>query len=211
MDYKNTKRIFIFVDESGDIGDPQHHRSSKHFSINILLTTDTGIKELERLVSSFRFYAGYTKELKDMKHKTGQQVIVQSFEKIVLDGLSKLFTLEIDKTSSYFQRLRKQTRNDLTNKYRLRNFLLRISLEYIVQVEKLSNVSPIEVVIDRYLNNEVLEQVLKQYLMSPDNKLPKFDAVVQVDSRYCNAIQMVDMMEQYKKDLDILITRIPQQ
>ena len=57
MDYNDTSKIFIFIDESGDTGDPRvHSTSSKTFTINLAVATDEGVTSLETSGAGFKIF-----------------------------------------------------------------------------------------------------------------------------------------------------------
>ena len=92
-----------------------------------------------------------------------------------------------------------------------RNFILRIALEYVAAVEGLLLFpKPIELVIDRYLDSRKMENNLKEYLMHPHRvNLPKFSHIEQVDSEYCPAIQMLDVIQKVKEVEGVGVMSIP--
>lgn len=215
MDYTKAKRIFIFIDESGDTGDFQNLSASDYFTINSLLTTDVSMQEIEKMLFDFRFYTGYTKELKHLQ-KDHLNLFIKIFYKAIQSNYARYFSLEIEK-SSYIGPYLKSIEKDTLNPNKFRNFLLRQALEYITSNQKLhlQNI-PIEVVIDRYIHNKKLEYNLKEYLWG-NYALPNFDAIVQVDSRYCHLIQFIDVIQKFQQDnahsdiinLNSLIVKIP--
>ena len=215
MDYTNAKRIFIFVYESGDSGDFTNPSSSDYFIINVLLTTDINMREIEKMLFDFRFYTGYTKELKYLQ-KEHINLFIKLFYKIIQNNYARYFSLEIEK-SSYIGPYLKSIEKDVLNPNKFRNFLLKKTLEHITTNEDLQSKNvPIEIIIDRYIHNQELEQNLKEYLWS-NYKLPNFDAIVQVDSRYCHLIQLIDIIQKFQQDnvhsdvidLNSLIIKIP--
>ena len=64
-----AKNDFIFVDESGDTGyklDPETGEllSSPYYVLAALHVTDESIRWINRHVAAFRFYTGFSRELK---------------------------------------------------------------------------------------------------------------------------------------------------
>ena len=81
-------------------------------------------------------------------------------------------------------------------------FIIRIALEYVAASEHLlSFQKPIELVIDRYIDSKAAEDNLIMYLKSNSYhiNLPKFIHIVQVDSRYCLPIQVLDVLQKIKE------------
>lgn len=196
MDYENAKVVFMFVDESGDTGDPfEHPDSTDNFIINIAIATDTGVMELDMLAAGYRTYNVYKKELKRMKKKG---------LKIISDGLHHLtnvmlYEIVINKRQYVGPYLRSTSRYQ-PNQRLFRNFILKVALEYITHSENLLKVQkPIELIIDRYLTNKNHEQNLREYLEKQFVRLPTFRHMIQVDSRYCPPIQVLDIVQKIKE------------
>ena len=113
MDYTKAKRIFIFIDESGDTGDFQNPSASDYFTINSLLTTDVSMQEIEKMLFDFRFYTGYTKELKHLQ-KDHLNLFIKIFYKAIQSNYARYFSLEIEKSSyigPYLKSIEKDTLN----------------------------------------------------------------------------------------------------
>ena len=69
---------------------------------------------------------------------------------------------------------------------------------------------PIELVIDRYLDSRDLENNLKEYLTHPHRvNLPKFSYIEQVDSEYCPAIQVLDIIQKIKGVESVGVISVP--
>ena len=206
MDYTKAKRIFIFIDESGDSGDVKNPTSSDHFHINALLTADVGLVALEEIIYNLRFYTNNKKELKKLQGRENIDMFDKIFEKIVIhDNIAQLFTLEFDKTKNTFQ-----PQDDIKDFHSFRKTLIGKSIQHIIHSKEVyPEKIPIEIVIDRYLADQASDQNLRNYL----NKICKLspeDAIVQVDSKYCNAIQLLDILQRCKGQLrDGVITNIP--
>lgn len=223
MDYRKTKKIFIFIDESGDVGDPLvHQSSSRHFTINIGVATEQGVEDMEHLIAGFKFFNNHKKELK----KIDGENLKNLTEKIPYLSDVQFYEMTIDKmryTGPYLKDGRYQ-RNPLW----FRNFILKKALEYISVEESLFAFGkPIELIIDRYAENKKDSDNLRTYLtentLSRTRKdvfsrrfqinLPKIlpAHVVQVDSRYCLPIQLLDIIQRAKCvcDMSRLCVSIP--
>ena len=197
MDYDNTSKIFIFIDESGDTGDPRvHSASSKAFTINLAVATDEGVTSLETFSAGFKFFNFYKKELKTLSGKNLKR-FAENF-KYLTDVMFYEITIDKDKYVGPYWRDGRYPRND---KF-FRSFILRVALEHVAASEHLlSFQKPIELVIDRYMDSKKAEDNLISYLKSKSYhiNLPNFVHIVQVDSRYCLPIQVLDVLQKMKK------------
>ena len=206
MDYDKTKKVFIFADESGDPGDPLLHTDSTDtFTITLCVATSEGVRNLEVAVSGFKFFHNYKKELKNLR-KGGLKNLAG-----IVNHLSDVVFYEIvinkrQYCGPYLRDVGKYHRNPRV----FRNFILRVALEYVVSAEDLLLFQkPIELVIDRYLDSLEMENNLKEYLMHPHRvNLPKFSHIEQVDSEYCPAIQMLDVVQKMKEIESVFVKSI---
>ena len=103
------------------------------------------------------------------------------------------FILEKAKyTGPYLKKIGKSDFAYDPNKFR--NFVVRRSFEYVFS--KLVTIDPemnnLEIVFDRYLESEKDEENLKQYLRN-NYRLPAFEKIVQVDSEYSEAVQVMTL------------------
>jgi hypothetical protein len=186
-------RVFVFIDETGDPGDPSNKSSSRYFQLNIIVIHRESLHVLNKHLSAFRYFKNSGKELK--RHNRDLEILTQIF--IELASVSNvLFSSFIINKENYFEDcIFNFTPNNL------RNFIIKISLEYIFN--KLTHIDSesnnIEIVFDRYLESEKDEYELKQYLRG-NYKLPKFDKIVQVDSEYSDSLQASDFLGKFVKD-----------
>ena len=202
----NKGRIFMFIDETGDPGHYFNPSSSKHFQLNITIVHRESPHRLNKHLASFGYFKDSGKELKryirdekvlaglcnDLAHK--DNVMFLSFI------LSKEYY--IDSYLKYFKKLKEDF-----NSSKFRNFVLRQSLEYVfnmlLKIE--TEIHNIEVVFDRYLESEADEDNLKKYLRG-NNRLPRLDKIVQIDSEYSDTLQISDfvgkLVKEYCIDMD---------
>ena len=203
MDYENTKRIFIFADESGDTGDPLVYTDcSENFTINIAIATDRGVESIEKLISGFKFFNNYTKELKDLKSKNLEGLMNKiSF----LSDDVKFYETVIHKRIYNGPYLRDSTRYSAHSLW-FRNFILMKALEYITISENLYAANKdIELIIDRYTDSTQDSNNLREYLANvlpndfPSN-IPKIlpSRIVFLNSQYCLQIQLLDLIQKFK-------------
>ena len=195
MDYSTTKRVFIFADESGNVGDPEKHTSaSPTFTINIAVATDDGVQNMGYLISGFKFFNDHKKELKKLK---GEHLKSFASKIPFLDNV-KFYEMIIDKRKYSGPHLRGRAYRESLLWFR--NFILKETLEYMAKSEKLFSFrKPIELVIDRYAENKEHADNLRDYLIEKCSLLQiQATHIVQVDSRYCPQIQMLDIIQKAK-------------
>lgn len=72
-----------------------------------------------------------------------------------------------------------------------RNYGIRIALELFFKKHTPEKGQAIELVIDRYIDDEQQEGELRDYLRG-NKRLPGFTHIVQVDSRYSDPVQLSD-------------------
>ena len=192
-------RLFVFIDESGDVGLPGIN-SSKYFMINILTCNTDSINKVEKHFSRYRYFRHADKEFKKYKSNADSQRILNELCLHVckVDGVS-LFSFYLDKEKyigPYLNKIGKSMEDyDPT---RFRDFLIRTVLEKVfehVPVIKESdyNFRSIEVVIDRYLESIKDQESLKVFFNENYN-LPHIQFVNHIDSLYCAPLQVVDVL-----------------
>lgn len=192
-------RLFLFIDETGDPGILPN--SSIFYGINIIIVHRDDLKHLQKQIAAFRYFKNSGKELKrhmrDMSILKGvfdelssRHIIFVSFllfkEDYINSFLGKFNILEKDFSPSLF-----------------RDFVLRQSFEFLFcEVCHIEESQGIELVFDRYLESECDEEKLKNYLRK-NHKLPYFDKIVQIDSEYCDALQLADYLGHFAKKMCI--------
>lgn len=193
-------RVFVFIDETGDPGHPSSESSSKYFQLNITVMHRESLIPLNKHLASFRYFKDSGKELK--KHTRDGKILAGVFNDLSSKNnvLFTSFILNKEKyTGPYLKKIGKSVFDYNPNKFR--NFILKKSFEYIFS--KLVEINPesnnLEVIFDRYLESEEDEENLKKYLRG-NYKLPKFEKITQVDSDYCESVQVSDFIGRFVKE-----------
>jgi hypothetical protein len=192
-------RLFVFIDESGDVGLPGIN-SSKYFMINILTCNTDSVNKVEKHFSRYRYFRHADKEFKKYKSNTDSQRILNELCLHVckVDGVS-LFSFYLDKEryiGPYLNKIGKSLEDYEPTKFR--NFLIRTALEEVFRlmpVIKQSdyNFRSIEIVIDRYLEGIKDQEILKIYFNENYN-IPHIQFINHIDSLYCAPLQVVDVL-----------------
>jgi len=189
---KKTKRRFIFIDESGDPGFPG---LSDTYQLNILVVDDDKVPDIEREISLYKYFLDHHGELKNKTNIKNQQIKNLLIKVNCLKGVN-FFHTRIVKDSYTGSHKNKPTF--------FRNMLIKRMLQALRKQNILSDDIGIEIVIDRYISSFDQELDLKKYLNDGYN-LPKFLHIEQVDSRYCQLIQILDVLGTFSVKEDIQV------
>jgi hypothetical protein len=195
------ERLFLFIDESGDPGHPDNPSSSEYYHLNIIVSDREGLYELSRHLAAFRYFHHANKELK----RYGYDKQIQQIKNILKDTKAtdhvSLYAFCVNKGSyigPYLKRIKREVSDYDPKKFR--NFIVRMSLESLFHNDAtLTTASEIELIFDRYLENEDDQANLTQYLRN-NYRLPNFFHVLQVDSDYSEPVQAADYLGRLVKD-----------
>lgn len=186
-------RVFIFIDETGDPGQPENKSSSRYFQLNITVIHRDSLHSLNRHLSAFRYFKNSGRELK--RHARDFKILSDIFIDLAHQD-NVLFT-------SFILEKEKYVRNSAIkpNSNQIRNHIVKVALEYIfidlIDINMESN--NIEIVFDRYLESEKDEEDLKSYIRK-NYKLPKINKIVQIDSEYSESLQISDFLGRFVKN-----------
>lgn len=186
-------RIFCFVDESGDPGHISETTSSSYYQLNLTLITRDSLSDLHRHMSAFRYFKDTGKELKRYSRDSGT--------------LSKVFIDLVNNQNVIFSSflLQKQTYTGPYLEDRqgndFRGFLIATVLHFSFSkyLSGASGNNNIEVVIDRYLESDKDEHVLRRTIQKICDEYPEIK-ITQIDSEYCEAMQVTDYIGRYVKE-----------
>jgi len=200
---REAERTFLFIDETGDPGHPSHRDASRFFQLNIVVASRSGVQEVVKHFSRFRYFRDAGKELERYVQRDIEK-IRELFEITAAHSAVRYYSFYLDK-SAYIGPYLKQigvSKHDY-NPYKFRNFIVRMALEKVFRdimfaLLKLTPEPEIELVFDRYLTSETDEQNLRQYLRG-NYKLPNFLHIVQVDSEYSDLVQVSDLLGKLTK------------
>ncbi len=185
------ERQFVFIDETGDPGHPEQRDASPYYQLNILSIKKSGLGKLSREFSRFRYFLQANKELE--RYVRENRSIFIDLCRLLSNDEALFYSFCIDKQRYVGPYLKNIGRGRFEYNPKLfRNFIIRKSLEEFFKLNPAGVGQEIELVIDRFLDNEEDENNLKKYLHN-NYKLPKFLHIVQIDSRYSDAVQVVDV------------------
>lgn len=182
-------RKFIFIDESGD---PGIRGGSEFFTINILVTGEIGLSEIEKEVSHYRFFTGHSRELKKYANPKNEKLNT-IFKKLIFLNTISCFSFSAKK-SSYEEVIRKK------GGIYFRNFILKRSLEKLFTFAPFKSTfleNEYELIIDRYLHGEVDRENLRRLLFKSNAFFPLFLDIIQLDSRCSNPLQLLDVQSSF--------------
>ncbi len=198
-----AERTFLFIDETGDPGHPSHRDASRFYQLNIVVTSRSGIQEITKHFSRFRYFRDSGKELERYMQKDMEK-LRELFDITAHHSSVLYYSFYLDKSAyigPYLQRIG-VGKHDY-NPFKFRNFIVRKALEKVCRditpaLLALTQEPEIELVFDRYLASESDEQNLKEYLRG-NYKLPNFLHIVQVDSEYSDLAQVSDLLGKFVK------------
>ena len=194
MNIHNHERKFLFIDETGDPGHPSQRDSSRYFQINIISVYRSDIKSLIKHFYRFRYFSDNYKELKRY-HTHETKNLLLDLVKLCTTHAS-FYSFCLDKEKYLKHHLKNiEMREKLFDPKKFRNFIFRNSLETWYKKEYPTDAvqGDIEVIIDRFIDNENEEDNLKSYLRN-NYKLPPFLHITQIDSDCSEMIQIVDLV-----------------
>lgn len=188
----DPKRDYVFIDESGDPGKPSEQDSTNYYMVHALHLTDLSMRGMFEHLNRLRYFQGKNKEIKNIYNDpTIRKILIDIFN--WADDEDDVFatSVYIDKDSYEGPYLHESSPRGCNPRY-FRSFMIRRALErHFYTNEKRS--SELEIVIDRFISSREREDDLISYLKENLN-LPNILHVVQVDSRYSDPIQLVDVL-----------------
>lgn len=192
-------RIFIFIDESGDVWSHTDTSSSRHYQLNVVIATREMLGKMALQFSRFRYFTDAEKEIdKYLRGEKTRKIITDIFSILAHNAWVQFFAFRVEKSRyiwPYYEPL---------DSKKLRNFIIRVALEKVYENARFSTWSiswpyslrdaeSVEVVIDRFVDNYLDEQNLQNYLKGNYN-LQKILHVVQIDSEYSEHMQCADVL-----------------
>lgn len=196
------ERLFLFIDETGDPGHPDNSSASRYYYLNVVVAGREGVAQLTKHLSAFRYFNKATKELKRYSKQSEQ--LKDIFQDLQDTGVAGLFSFGVDKSKyvgPYLKRIKKGISDYDAKKFR--NYIVRMSLECLfASYPNLKTFSEIEIVFDRYHENEEEQDNLTKYLRG-NYRLPNFFHILQVDSEYCDPVQAADYLGRIVKEYHI--------
>ena len=199
-----AKNDFIFVDESGDTGyklDPDTGEllSSPYFALAALHVTDGSIRLLNRHIAAFRFYTGFSRELKFPPEKERFTRLLDPTQEMAIRGSSiHASVVYLDKRRYTGDYLRPGGVRPQSTLY-FRNRVLRCLLEFhFASYELMSR--QYELILDRTDMTPSQVRNLETYLRNSRGLIaPRL--ITQADSIYVEGLQVVDNIASGFKDV----------
>ncbi len=190
-----VKNDFIFIDESGDTGyklDPDTGEllSSPYFVLAALHVTGESIRLLNRHIAAFRFYTGFSRELKFPPEKEPFTRLLDPIQEIVMRGASiHASAVYLDKQRYMGDYLKPGGVRPQSTLY-FRNRVLRCLLEFHFKSYGLMS-RRYELILDRIDMTPSQIRNLETYLRNRRGLIaPRL--ITQADSIYVEGLQVVD-------------------
>ncbi len=182
-------KLFIFVDESGDIGDPSDIGSTEYYQLNILVISNTGIYFINKHISELRYFLNLEKELKDYwYHKSVRPKLLNSIKKIhsnIKEIRSYAFYLNKKLLNkSFFERSGAENRNGI----------LKSSILYLKHNLAFENIDSVELVLDRYLDSKKQQDLLREGLQFSKIFPVHIHHISHIQSVYSDVLQYIDLV-----------------
>lgn len=185
---KQPKRDFIFIDESGDPGEPQS-TSSPYYVAACLHVTDVQMEDLLPHFVNLRYFKSLSRELKPIV--SNPKLLPKILDILGWhDGIriSAVHLIKKDYKGPYLTDASPKGKNP---RY-FQNFILRQLLEHHFATSKFETEEG-ELIIDRVSMTFANEIGLRNYLNNNWN-LPDFAHITFADSRYVECLQIVDLI-----------------
>ena len=201
---------FLFVDESGDAG-LVAKGGSPHFMASVVEINDEGLAESRRHLAALRYFLGLHREMKAAgltpAHRPRQRSC-ELLSELLLNGHALSTAVTVDKTK-YAGPYLGTTGMPPSPSY-FRNFVFRQLFERHFQDHPASSDQHFEIVFDRFTMQKSDLANLEQYLGN-NWRLPTFEVMVHVDSRYVDPLYWPDLVVAALKDKADGVTSSPEE
>lgn len=182
-------KLFIFVDESGDIGDPDISGSTDYYQLNILITSYKGIHCISRHLSEFRYFLNLEKELKEYWHyKAVRPKMINLIKKVhsnIEDIKSYVF---------YYDKKLLNTLFGIKDGIKIRNTILKTSLLYLEHDSVFKSIDSVELILDRYLDSKEQQESLRTLLQYSSIFPIQIHHISHIQSVYSDMLQYIDLV-----------------
>lgn len=195
-----NKRLYVFIDESGDPGNVlEEGASSPHYAeLALQINEEAWAYFVEHLIS-WKYVLGKFGEFKSLPPRadTAKRYVNPLIELHNRNNLccSCVYLIKANYTGPY---LRPSSTRD-QNPIKFRNFVHRKLLEHHFRCFPTYD-SEIELVFDRYRMSTEEENNLKEYLINNWN-LPNFEYICHVNSIYSEVMQVTSQLVNAMKDI----------
>jgi len=195
-----NKRLYVFIDESGDPGNVlEEGASSPHYAELALQINEKAWAYFADHVISWKYVLGKSGEFKSLPSRTDQlkRYINPLIELHNRNSLccSCVYLIKANYTGPYLQPSSTSDQNPI----KFRNFVHRKLLEHHFRCFPAYDCE-IELVFDRYRMSAEEENNLEEYLINNWN-LPNFENICHVNSIYSEAMQVTSQLVNAMKDI----------
>ncbi len=200
---------FVFVDETGDLG----LGGTPHFGFGILELKADSYESLRELLAEERTRVGlYRKFEVDSRHQLGRALLqkLSQLSEIDIVHASGLYIHKVRYRGRYLSWFDSDARLVKLGKpeasHRLRNYLLRQSLEHRFSLDEEVGAKSIHLVLDRISINRRQRTEMEDYLVSTPPHLqrpfrfPPIALFVISDSRYTGGLQLAHLVADIVKE-----------
>lgn len=188
----------LFIDESGDPGSDMQGGSSRYFAMGCLHLTDVSLDALHKHYCAFEYFQARVREIKSSKLSRLQKDQISDMFKWMsgTNGISTTVAF-IDK-QRYTGPFLNVGVPQAGEARRFRDFLARLMFERHFAKYPPQTLET-ELVFDQAIH-ESEEASLRAYLRG-NMLLPRLDRVSQCDSRYVPALQFIDVLVHFVKEI----------
>ena len=199
-----AKHDYIFVDESGDPGYRFNETSgnllsSRHYTTAALHLSDDAFRDLEQHLAAFRYYTGFSRELKIPSHRSEFKRLLDPIRLLSEGGksiwASVVYVDKLRYTGSYLKPGGRRPASPV----RFRNYMLRRLLEHHFLNYSLQS-NQYDLVLDRVeLTPEEIDN-LRRYI-SANRNFPTPTHITHASSIYVEGLQVVHHIASGFKDV----------
>jgi Protein of unknown function (DUF3800) len=189
--------MFIFLDESGDLGFDPNRRNSLHFTITLLVCENKSVQEqikkaVKRTLKNKINHKAKKRPVDELKG-TGTSLEIKKYfyQKMPLRGWS-LYSITVVKTKAY------QSLSTAQGKKKLYNYLTK---EIIIKIPHKKNINSINLVVDKcknkneradfdqYIKSQLQEQFGSQTQISINHESSQNNPCLQTVDLFCWGLQ----------------------
>jgi hypothetical protein len=193
---------YVFVDETGDLGDTSLPGATTYFGLAAISVTDSEYKVLRLLLSQIHWLRGTATSIALRRTYNKSLDLLRGLKELANHGVIAASSLYINK-DDYDGRYTTWSNTEIVPSewpYYLRNYLLRHLLEF--HFAELGNLAePVDLVLDRTLLNEAQRKNTFEYLNSKTAiplrerfKIPPIKFLTIADSEYVGGLEIAHIL-----------------